>query len=75
MQLNADEFYVGNPRAFFSRVPRGQDLVWGIMAEYVLTERDVASIDFSMPFEKVMPLLRDHYVAGRNAGPFDIEMV
>lgn len=63
LQLNADEFYVGNPRAFFSRVPRGQDLVWGIMAEYVLTERDVASIDFSLPFEKVMPLLRYYYVA------------
>jgi hypothetical protein len=58
-----DEFYVGDPKAFFSRVPRGQDLVWGIMAEYVLTETDVGGIDFSLPFEKVMPLLRHYYVA------------
>ena len=63
LQLNVDEFYIGNPKAFFSRVPRGQDLVWGIMAEYVLTEKDVAAIDFSLPFEKVMPLLRYYYVA------------
>ncbi len=60
LQLNADEFYVGNPKAFFSRV---QDLVWGIMAEYVLTEKEISGIDFSLPFETVMPLLRHYYVA------------
>jgi Glycosyl transferase family 2 len=63
LQLNADEFYVGNPRTFFSQVPKGQDFVWGIMVEYVLTERDVANIDFALAFEKIMPLLRYYYVA------------
>jgi len=63
LQLNVDEFYVGNPRIFFSRVPRRQDFVWGIMAEYALTEKDITSIDFSLPFEQVMPLLRYYYVA------------
>ena len=28
LQLNIDEFYVGNSKAFCCRVPRGQDLVW-----------------------------------------------
>ena len=63
LQLNVDEFYVGNPKAFFSRVSPGQDFVWGIMAEYVLTDEDIATIDFSLPFEEVMPLLRHYYVA------------
>jgi glycosyltransferase involved in cell wall biosynthesis len=63
LQLNADEFYVGNPKAFFSRVPSGEDLVWGIMAEYVLTDEDITTIDFSLPFEEVMPLLQHYYVA------------
>ena len=63
LQLNADEFYVDNPRAFFCRMPSGEDLAWGIMEEYVLTDKDIATIDFSLPFEEVMPLLRHYYVA------------
>ena len=63
VQLNVDEFYVGNPRAFFSRVPRRENLVWGIMVEYVITDKDVDEIDFSLAFEKVMPLLRHYHVA------------
>jgi glycosyltransferase involved in cell wall biosynthesis len=63
VRLNGDEFYVGNPKAFFSQVRMGEDLVWGVMAEYVLTEKDIEAIDFSMPFERIMPLLRHYYVA------------
>jgi hypothetical protein len=75
LQLNVDEFYVGNPKAFFSRVPRGQHLVWSIMADYVLTEKEIAAIDFSLPFEEVMPLLRHYYVAWSEPRAFDTEMV
>lgn len=75
MQLNVDEFYVGNPKAFYSRVPRRQDLVWGIIVEYILTDKDVGSIDFPVPFEMVKRLLRHCYVAWSEPAPFDIEKV
>jgi hypothetical protein len=63
LRLDVDEFYIENPRTFFSRVPRRHDFVWGIVVDYVLTEKEVAAIDFSLPFEKVRPLLRHYYVA------------
>lgn len=62
-QLNADEFYLESPRTFLARVPKEQNFVWGTMVEYVLTEKDIAVIDFFQPFENVMPLLRYYYVA------------
>lgn len=75
MQLNIDEFYVGNPKAFYSSVPRRQDLVWGIMVEYVLTDKDVGSIDFSLAFEKLSLCCSIIMSGGRNPAPSDIEMV
>jgi glycosyltransferase involved in cell wall biosynthesis len=62
-QLNVDEFYPESPRTFLSRVPRGQDYVWGIMAEYVLTKEDVSELDFNRPFAEILPQLRYYYVA------------
>jgi hypothetical protein len=39
--LDADEFYVENPREFLSRVPWPYHVVWGIAVEFYLTEKDV----------------------------------
>jgi hypothetical protein len=58
LQLNADEFYDLDPGEFFSGIPRGNDFVWGINMEYKITEKDIATIDFSKPFEQVKPLLK-----------------
>jgi glycosyltransferase involved in cell wall biosynthesis len=62
-QLNVDEFYPQSPRTFLGRLPKGQDFVWGIMVEYVLTEKDIATLDFSKPFDEILPSLRYYYVA------------
>ncbi len=62
-QLNVDEFYPESPRKFLARVPVGEDFVWGIMVEYVITDKDMETIDFSLPFDRVMGKLRYYYVA------------
>lgn len=62
-QLNVDEFYPQDPRTFLAQVPRGHDFVWGNMVEYVLTERDVAEIDFKAPFSQYINQLRHYYVS------------
>jgi glycosyltransferase involved in cell wall biosynthesis len=62
-QLNVDEFYPESPRTFLARVPNGHDFVWGNMVEYVLTEKDVMEIDFSLPFEQNMSRLHYYYVS------------
>jgi hypothetical protein len=61
-QLNVDEFYPENPRIFLSRVPKRQHFVWGTMVEYVLTEKDMAEINFSLPFEQIMNRLHYYHV-------------
>ena len=65
--LDADEFYVSDPRAFLEKVPPAYHVVWGIMVEYYLTRRDVETIDFTLPVAERLPLLR-HYRA-QNSEP------
>ena len=60
--LDADEFYIDEPKQFLRKVPRSYHVVWGLFIEYYLTESDVASIDFSQSVERVLPQLR-HYRA------------
>jgi len=62
MQVNADEFYPDCPRKFFSRVPASNSFVWGTMAEYVLTEKEIETVDFSQPFENQIENFRHYYV-------------
>jgi glycosyltransferase involved in cell wall biosynthesis len=59
LALDADEFFI-NPREILSRIPRLHDLVWAIPIQYYLTSEDLATIDFSLPIEQRLPLLR-HY--------------
>ena len=60
LQLNADEFYPDDPRAFFAGLRPRHQFVWGLNVEYVLTDEDVNSLDFDLPFETIRPQLR-HY--------------
>ena len=41
-RLDADEFYIDNPRAFLSDVPCEYDLVWTASFQYYFTEKDLA---------------------------------
>lgn len=40
--LDADEFYIDNPRDFLARVPRRFDIVWSASFQYYFTEKDAA---------------------------------
>jgi len=57
LQLNVDEYYPENPKAFFRRVPDDEQFVWGTNVEYYLTEEDVKNLDFSLPFQQIRPKL------------------
>jgi glycosyltransferase involved in cell wall biosynthesis len=61
-RFDADEFYPQNPRAVLERTPRGHDFVWGTYLEYFLTDKDVAELDFTQPFEEIRPQLRYYKV-------------
>jgi Glycosyl transferase family 2 len=58
LQLNVDEFHLPSIRYILSQIPKGNDFVWGIPIEYYITWNDLASIDFSMPIERVLAALR-----------------
>jgi glycosyltransferase involved in cell wall biosynthesis len=62
LQLNVDEFYPESPRTFFSSLASSYSFVWGINVEFVLTQGDIDVLDFSQPFEAIMPQLRHYYV-------------
>jgi hypothetical protein len=65
--LDADEFYVTDPREFLRAVPVRYHVVWGNMVEYYLTDEDVRTTDFSRPVEERLPKLR--YYAVTNSEP------
>ena len=62
LQLNADEFYIDDPRRFFGKVPLGRDFVWGIPVEYYVTDRDLQELDFRQAIEQFLPQLRFYKV-------------
>lgn len=65
--LDADEFYIENPRRLLATVPAWQHVVWGVAVEYYLTHDDVAQLDFTLPMREFLPTIR-HYRA-ENAEP------
>lgn len=62
LQLNADEFYRSNPKDFLNSLPQADCFVWGITVEYKLTHRDIAELDFTLPFDVLRPQLRYYRV-------------
>jgi hypothetical protein len=51
-QLNADEFYVENPRAFLVSVPEKDHVVWSVNLQYYITHEDLAAGEFTGVFPK-----------------------
>ena len=51
-RMDADEFYVEDPRAFLAGVPRGHHVVYKRSIEYVLTPEDVEEYEFTGDFAR-----------------------
>ena len=64
-RLDADEFYVDDPREFLAQVPQSEHVVWGVEIAYYLTHRDVEAFDFQLPSDQLLPMLR--YYSVRNS--------
>jgi len=47
-RLDADEFYIDEPREFLSLVPRSDHVVWALHFQYYLTKEDCASFPAPM---------------------------
>ncbi len=62
-QLNADEFYIENPREFLSGVPLGHHMVWAVNLQYYITERDLEAGPFSGSFSRDRQRLRYYKAA------------
>ena len=60
-RLDADEFYVEDPKIFLARVPWPYHVVWGIAAEFYLTEEDLGK-GFLAPIENRLEALRYYRV-------------
>jgi glycosyltransferase involved in cell wall biosynthesis len=68
-QLDADEFYLDNPREFLAAVPQSAQVVWSAFIEYYLTQRDLETLDFSQPVETILGQLR-YYRADQSESRF-----
>lgn len=51
-QLNADEFYVEDVRAFLDEIPRHEHVVWAVNVQYYLTEKDLARLGSDSDFRR-----------------------
>jgi glycosyltransferase involved in cell wall biosynthesis len=51
-ELNADEFYVEDPRSFLKKVTDGYHVVWATAIQYYLTYQDVQEYDFVGQFSE-----------------------
>lgn len=52
-RLDADEFYVDDPRTFLGEVPPARHVVWGAWLQYFLTEKDLARFGEEAELEPV----------------------
>jgi glycosyltransferase involved in cell wall biosynthesis len=66
-QLDADEFYLDNPRDFLACVPPIAQAVWSLFVEYYLTCQDLDGLDFSLPIETILGQL--HYYRANHSEP------
>lgn len=67
VHLNADEFYIDDPRQYLPTVPARYHVVWGTAIEYYITERDLECVDFARPTTAVLPDLRYYRAFFREA--------
>jgi glycosyltransferase involved in cell wall biosynthesis len=66
-RLDADEFYVDDPKEFLSRTKAWNNVVWGASIQYYLTHEDVSTLDFSAPTEQLLRSIR--YYNANSAEP------
>lgn len=57
-KLDADEFYVDDPRAFLAAIPRKYDLAAKKSLDYFLTNEDAAEYNYTGDFEADRPFIR-----------------
>ena len=57
-RLDADEFYIDDPRTFLASVKSRHQVVWAASIQYYLTHEDMATLDFSLPMEQLLPGIR-----------------
>jgi hypothetical protein len=62
-QLNGDEFYVEDPRAFLQKVPSHEHVVWGLNVQYYLTPEDVDGAEFTADFREDRDRIRYYKAA------------
>lgn len=51
-KLDADEFYVDNPKEFLQKIPKSYQMVGKLSIDYVITKEDVAEYNFTGDFLK-----------------------
>ncbi len=68
-KLDADEFYMTDPREFLAKVPQRHHVVWGLAVNFYLTRADLDTVDFAAGFEQVRPKIR-HYRADSSEARF-----
>jgi len=57
-RLDSHDVYLDDPRAFLAQVSPRRHAVWGLFIQYYVTLEDVHEIDFSLPCDQVLPMLR-----------------
>lgn len=57
-RLDADEFYIQNPKSFLAGVPSYAHVVCGISIYHFLTSLDTETIDFTKPVEVILPQIK-----------------
>jgi glycosyltransferase involved in cell wall biosynthesis len=68
-KLDADEFYIVDPRDFLAKVPQRHHVVWGLAANFYLTRGDLEAVDFSAGFQHVRSSIR-HFRADSSEARF-----
>ena len=68
-KLDADEFYIVDPREFLAKVPQRHHVVWGLAVNFYLTRQDLEAVDFSGGFDDVRKRIR-HYRADSSEARF-----
>lgn len=70
VRLDADEFYKGDVRDFLATVPQYYRTVKKQSTDYILTKKDLCTLDFSQPFETLRPSITHHLAEERRERRF-----
>jgi glycosyltransferase involved in cell wall biosynthesis len=68
-RLDADEFYIQDPRQFLANIPWPYHVVWGIAVEFYLTKQEVAQNELEPPGDINQQIERLRYYSINNSEP------